>query len=520
MLLFYFLYYSASVNISTYGTTSVADLKNDREAGTSLNNSEQTNGITANFISTIPLGERESIVTTKVEATTISTRSHITRKGADESDGVHNPIHLTTAMSSPVDTAEGTSTREKETVETSLGTVSSSVTVSSNISMEEQENQEALNNYLGNDTTHEESSWLNEVTVKQAEDINGGGGDFLGKEMQSTTEDFIEDESSTNDLIKESTVDRFRTDGSTRNGFIGEESGVSGVVAEGNTIDNVDDKMELVTLPTFKSDTPWSTVTFSSNNFSITASSIAATASKTYAEHQTSTLRDVEGKTRVSTSIADTRTSTQIVERKAKAGGRGDSPIFDVLTGTENEEENTIDEDEGSKLSTGQYLDTMHSDLVESATTSSPEITDVKSTTDRNRIHTDEISENDATGSVESFTRNRADDRKDIFQVFKNTPTNLPNSTLYRNKIRKPSVSERPPVDNEFWKYIVISRNVTLPASIALTPTWKLSDQTERMNVSAGPSIRSKKRGSLNTNVEKNFRWFYGFGQEDKRRSR
>ncbi|XP_076637392.1 uncharacterized protein LOC143349769 [Colletes latitarsis] len=145
---------------------------------------------------------------------------------------------------------------------------------------------------------------------------------------------------------------------------------------------------------------------------------------------------------------------------------------------------NTVNSDEETK-----YGDDTGPSFSEFAKLSSPEMPNDKSTTERSRVYTDGISGNDVVGSIKSFPREPPNRREHgIFRVFQKTP----NSTDHRIKIRKPSISKKPPADNGFWKYIVI---------------------LERSGRGSG---KSKKRGSTNANAQKIFRWFYNVGQEDE----
>lgn len=94
-----------------------------------------------------------------------------------------------------------------------------------------------------------------------------------------------------------------------------------------------------------------------------------------------------------------------------------------------------------------------------------------------------------------------------VSQVFQKVPYNSVNSTVPSNKIGKPSS------DNEVWKYIAISPKVN-SATVTTEPTSVL--KTGSVNQSEGNLIKTKKRGSTNTNIEKSFRWFYTFAHESK----
>lgn len=89
-----------------------------------------------------------------------------------------------------------------------------------------------------------------------------------------------------------------------------------------------------------------------------------------------------------------------------------------------------------------------------------------------------------------------------VSQVFQKVPWNSVNSTVPSNKIGKPSS------DNEIWKYIAISPKVN-SATATTEPTSTL--KTGSANQSERNLIKTKKRGSSNTNIEKSFRWFYTF---------
>ncbi|XP_076666407.1 LOW QUALITY PROTEIN: uncharacterized protein LOC143367998 [Andrena cerasifolii] len=193
--------------------------------------------------------------------------------------------------------------------------------------------------------------------------------------------------------------------------------------------------------------------------------------------------------------------TTAFVEKDIKKTvGRGDSPILDDSMDAEDEEENMVAEEGGG------------SSFSKFANTSSAEIPEVKIATESGR----EISENHVAGSAETFTANH---RENILQVSKKTAWSLVTSTTYPNKIGKASISRKPPLDDEFWKYTVTTRSVT-PAVVTSSSTWKLPDRPKvRNGLTRGP-VKSKKRGSLNTNMEKNFRWFYNVGREDKEHAR
>ncbi|CAD1471999.1 unnamed protein product, partial [Heterotrigona itama] len=92
-----------------------------------------------------------------------------------------------------------------------------------------------------------------------------------------------------------------------------------------------------------------------------------------------------------------------------------------------------------------------------------------------------------------------------VSQAFQKVPWYSVNSTVPFNKIGEPSS------DNEVSKYIAISPKVN-SATATTKPTSML--KTESANQSEGNLIKTKKRGSSNTNIEKSFRWFYTFAHE------
>lgn len=137
------------------------------------------------------------------------------------------------------------------------------------------------------------------------------------------------------------------------------------------------------------------------------------------------------------------------------------------------------------------------------------EIFDAKTTSEPSRVYSNKIS----TNSSESFNQTPSNRQtNDVFQVFEKIPWNFSNklekAPIYK-KLRKPSL------DNDFWKYIVISRNVSLTTPV-VEP--KMISVIENADKSKGSWTKSKKRGSLN--IEKNLRWFYNFGHEDNKQYR
>ncbi|XP_076234264.1 uncharacterized protein LOC143179109 [Calliopsis andreniformis] len=470
-----------SVNTSfTYETTVTIHMEKETEKiGTLTAEEKDTSKTFESSTSSIVSGQTESIDTNEIERTMMDW--DVTGERGDNSNRIHNQVSSTTGVSLPVDSNEQIEVGVTEAVITFSNDITFDITVPPNLTPRK-DYTEMFDNYLHNNAIAEDFSQLNEHVAMQTKDERKI---FLQKEMQSTTEYLIEDGSSTSSPLKESTIDRQKTNERNINVFMGKKSGVNDVVIEGNTIKSVD-RIESATLPILKSDTLITRLNSSNSSSTSTISDILQT---DFTEYQIPPFQDAIGeKINAATSIPDTHgTSIEITENKIKRpDGRGDSPIFDVSANTEEEEKDMIGERGGSEFSMMQYLDSIDSDLMESENTTSSKISDVKSPTKSNHFDTDRISENDVTGSTESFVRNRSNHGKGIFEVFKKAPWNLQNSTSYRNKIRKPSVSEKPPVDNEFWKYIVISQNVTLAAPTTLKLSWKLSDRMKTNTIAEG----------------------------------
>ncbi|KOC66683.1 hypothetical protein WH47_00892, partial [Habropoda laboriosa] len=138
------------------------------------------------------------------------------------------------------------------------------------------------------------------------------------------------------------------------------------------------------------------------------------------------------------------------------------------------------------------------------------EISYVKSITEQSRVYPGEISDNGVASSRESFNQSPSNPRADDVSLpFQRIPWNSLDSTLPRNKIKKPSIRRKNPPEMDFWRYVIIPENVPFVTPVATSTSIPETDQVNR----------SKKRGSLNTNIEKNFRWFYNFGHEDEQHS-
>lgn len=121
-------------------------------------------------------------------------------------------------------------------------------------------------------------------------------------------------------------------------------------------------------------------------------------------------------------------------------------------------------------------------------------------------VYSDKIS----TIPTERFNQSRPNNRTGgVSQVFEKVPWNSTNSTVSSNKIKEPSIYKNTPFGDKFWKYMTISPKVS---STTVTADPTLMSQTEGTERYKGNLIKSKKRGSSNTDIEKMFRWFYTFG--------
>ncbi|XP_078033878.1 uncharacterized protein LOC144468341 [Augochlora pura] len=135
--------------------------------------------------------------------------------------------------------------------------------------------------------------------------------------------------------------------------------------------------------------------------------------------------------------------------------------------------------------------------------TSDPEMLPVKTTSGPSRVHTDRIRGNEVPGTDDDDFRGRLPVyREDGGHAAPGTsPRTVQNSDVYGGQIRKPSSIS----DIEFSSSTVIPRVAGSAIPSDRPDQWR--DNWRR----TGP-IKSKKRGSLNTNLEKTFRWFYNVG--------
>ncbi|XP_029045728.2 uncharacterized protein LOC114877378 isoform X2 [Osmia bicornis bicornis] len=230
-----------------------------------------------------------------------------------------------------------------------------------------------------------------------------------------------------------------------------------------------------------KSNTPNESRT--KNNVSIPTFAITnATGRTTFTSHKKSIAENVEDQ-QTTESIFATEvsiTSTDMKRDFARTKGRGDFPVFHDSSNVLPSDENTLSEEDDLKFITMQYHNATNRNFVEFEKTASQMISNIKETTQVNYDY--------------------SSSRNSIFQVLKNT-------TLSWNKIKESAILRTPPPSNDFWKHVVNSRNITLAPPTNMIPA---SEDTK---------MRSKKRASLNTSMEKNFRWFYNLGQEEKRTS-
>lgn len=208
------------------------------------------------------------------------------------------------------------------------------------------------------------------------------------------------------------------------------------------------------------------------NNVSI--ATFAATGTTAFTSHKKSITENVEDQ-QTTESIFASEVSITAIDTKRdfeRSKGRGDFSVFHDSSNVVPSDENILSKEDDLKFITMQYYNIANRNFVEFEKTESPTIIDTKET------------------SGENYSR--------IFQVLENT-------TVSWNKIKESAILRTPPPNNDFWRHIVVSRNITLPPPTTLIPA------------SEDSKTKSKKRAGLNTSIEKNFRWFYNLGQEDKR---
>lgn len=462
-------------SISTISTSASTVPDSDNSTRTKklepVTNAKETHEIPESFTPTTVLGTEEFINAGKIERTVA--RWNVTREDASvgmPTDG------STTIVPSPVGSGTFRSTSYRIDVEEKK-TEKSSVTspMGSNVTIEEQQLAEKLTNYWNNDTNNRGSR--KGLVAMQT-------GRTIVKSIVT-----VDNSTFNRTTTKNETVDYFGRDLDTNNFAIRKPN-----VATQDRDDNVDKVKSL------------------SSSFPIIIDTPVTTASVKYPSGSMKVEVTERG---VFTSDAAEIVKTDLPKMRA----RGDSPsVFHVPVNFEMQKENTVDVDEESKHATARYRDSTGSNFTEFANISSPEMSDVKSTTKRSHIYTNRIPGNDVAPLTESFPRKHSNRRKNgIFQVFVELPWSLVNSTDQRNKIRKPSISWKPPANKKFWKYIVVSRNVTRTTPVVPRSTTKLTDRTEETNRwSSERPAGSSKRGSSYTNLEKNFQWFYNVRQESK----
>lgn len=116
-------------------------------------------------------------------------------------------------------------------------------------------------------------------------------------------------------------------------------------------------------------------------------------------------------------------------------------------------------------------------------------------------VYSDKISTNPTERFNQSLPNNRTGG---VSQVSEKVPWNSMNSTVSSNKIKEPSIYKNTPFGNKIISSKVSSTTVTADPTL-----MSQAKGTERYK---GNLIKSKKRGSSNTDIEKMFRWFYTFG--------
>lgn len=209
--------------------------------------------------------------------------------------------------------------------------------------------------------------------------------------------------------------------------------------------------------------------------------------------------------------ISISNSNQKSIARDMKGEGNGTRSVFAAKISTMKSDDGTEEQGDSRKRSdfpiSYDYVTKFNLEGIKN----SLEIFDVKTTSEPSRVYSNKIS----TNSSESFNQSPSNRQtNDVFQVFEKIPWN------FSNKLEKPPIYKKlrkPSLDNEFWKYIVISRNVGLTTP-AVEP--KITSQIKNADKSEASSSKSKKRGSLNTSIEKNLRWFYNFAHEDNKQYR
>nr|XP_031846621.1 uncharacterized protein LOC116433068 [Nomia melanderi] len=466
--------------------------------GRPIHDSRETNKTAGSFTSSTAPGS-EHFHPREVEETTLAGSNAAEVDGEREAtDGIRNDPPLTGV--------------------TSIGEKTSSNGPTNSIG----ENQNYSDNNPTNGTINEGSRRTSQRPTEAERGMNGAGGTFLTVKPFSTSQGPVKGQSSANDAQNESgaalvkvgsTADHFRGVEHAADAFVGAKS--SGVAAQVDAAG-----FEPITFPVSESNT-FGTVPGSST-FSL--NSVGDHKSRTMnlegeGEEEEEEEEEEEGAAKGGEGIKESgfagniqTTTTEIAEADPRnmTAGAGDHPQFYTPMNPE-DQENTVDTGVES-LTTG-YRGVAGSNSGEFADTSDPGMSDVKSTIGSSH---DRIPGNDV--STRSYPGRQPARQGSVFGFSPETPRNSTNSAADPDEIRVASVSREPTLDREFWRSIVISRNVTEPSELgARGPRVKDHDRGQDKGGKRLPAPpRSGKRGSLNTDVEKNFRWFYNIGREKK----
>ncbi|CAK9809021.1 hypothetical protein ANTPLA_LOCUS5993 [Anthophora plagiata] len=449
---------TSSVNASSTRRENTAAVKFGKERK-NLNGSTviDSTDIPQSFISSNSTGDERFIGTFNVQRTNSTLLNVTWESKEDNSDTMANDISSSIANVSPVVTVYSSST---------VGNVKEKTDVFSGVNTTVQDDTDASNNYTHNDAVNEGISRMNESDATETErEINKIVEFFHGNSVISTTDDFIKDQSVVMNNLAVDGLNEHKDDSITEGNV------------EFSTMDNNVSTGLINDIPIIK--------------FPVVSNNISGTVTVT-AGYERSISTSVEDQTWRS-SFLNKITATTSNDHLGKFTGRGDFPVSYDSSYLDDPEVDGIERKEELKFTTVRYHN--------------PEILDVKSNSVESRVYSGKISDNGVDGSRESFNQSLSNRRTDdIFQLFERIPWNSLNYTLPRNKIKKPSIRKKNPPERDFWRYILITSNDTSITSTATPIFMQKPDGTRR----------SRKRGSLNTSIEKNFRWFYNFGHEDE----
>ncbi|CAK9822805.1 hypothetical protein ANTRET_LOCUS1261 [Anthophora retusa] len=452
---------TSSVNASSTRRENTAAVSFGKER-MNLNGSTiiDSTDIPQSFISSNATSDERSIDTFNVVRTN-STRLNVTGESKEDNfNTMANDISSSIVTVSSVVTVYDSSTK---------GNVEEKTDVFPGLNTVEQNHTDTSNNYPHNDAVNDGISRTNEPDATETErEINNIVEFFHGNSVISTTNDFIKDQSAV--------TNNFTVDGLNEN----KDDSITEGSAEFSTVDNNVSTGLINNIPIIK--------------FPGVSNNISGTVTPTdgYEKSISTSVKDETWRSIFPNKITPATSNNH--RNLGKFTGRGDFPLSYDSSYFEDPRVDEIERKEELKLTTVQYHN--------------PEISDVKSNSEESRVYSGKISDNGVASSRESFNQSPSNRRtNDVFQPFERISWNSLNSTLPPNKIKKPSIRKKNPPERDFWKYILITSNDPSITSAATPILIQKPDGTRR----------SKKRGSLNTSIEKNFRWFYNFGHEDEK---